>query len=162
MRICVNAIGRSSHVLRRAAIAATFASLTVSGCAVGSNAIDNGLETSAISLAEPAPTLAADPFVTRDTNDGAETDRLLDEDTMRLAVTTANLDAKSADGIPWANAATGATGRITDVAQLEVEGQICRQFTATRQAYDGLSLYNGEVCLDRRSGWWTRSLTPVG
>lgn len=146
---------------RRYAMVA-FATLMVSGCAFGPGHVDRAIETSALSMAEPSPTIAADPFVERDPADGLATDRMLDEDTMRLAVTTADLGKPAIDGVPWANAVTGAKGDIRTITQVEIDGQLCRVFTATRRAYDGVSIYKGEVCLDRRNGWWTKSLEPLG
>lgn len=113
-------------------------------------------------MAEPAPTIAVDPFGAPAVADERTTDRLLDEDTLRLAVTTADLTAVPADGVGWASAATGASGKITDIVESKSDGVTCRAFSASRQAYDGLTAYSGEVCLDPRSGWWTRSLHPVG
>ena len=112
-------------------------------------------------MAEPTPTIATDPFEPREGQTLGETDRLLDEDTLRLAVTTLDVNLVPAEGATWANAATGTHGRITDVVEREIAGQKCRTFTATRRSYDGLSLYQGEVCLEPGNGWWTRSLTNV-
>lgn len=134
--------------------------LSLSGCAMGANPIDNAIKTNAISLAEPAPSIAPDPFTPSRTGDGASTDRLLDEDTMRLAVTTADTSRIGNGALPWANAATGASGDITSISETRTDGQTCRRFNATRQAYDGVTFYNGEVCLDPGSGWWTKSLAP--
>ncbi|MEO0543771.1 MAG: RT0821/Lpp0805 family surface protein [Pseudomonadota bacterium] len=137
-------------------------SISVSGCAVGSNAIDDaGLTTSALSMAEPTPTISVDPFQPREGETLGETDRLLDEDTLRLAVTTLDLNLIPTEGASWANAATGTSGRITNVFEREIAGQKCRSFEATRRSYDGVSLYQGEVCLDPGNGWWTRSLTNL-
>lgn len=121
------------------------------------------LETSTldvIAITEPPRSAAADPFVNVDEAAGAERDRLLDEDTIRNAVTSADLGDET-NGIPWANEATGSSGTITAVEQRKIAGQTCRSFKATREAYDGVSLYDGDICLDRRTGWWTRTLTPA-
>ncbi|MEL6435238.1 MAG: RT0821/Lpp0805 family surface protein [Pseudomonadota bacterium] len=142
----------------RAAAAATLAAL-VSGCAISGNAIDNaGIATTPISMAEATPTIATDPFAPREGATESDTDRLLDEDTLRLAATTADINAVPIGGLPWANAATGSTGTISNISERIVADQKCRRFDATRRAYDGVSLYRGEVCLDPRNGWWTRSL----
>lgn len=152
---------------RFAGVALRFVALAVIGgfaaaCSKTTGTIDTLTTTSAISMAEASPTIAADPFVKRPDTGGAEADRLLDEDTMRLSVTTADLAKMGSTGLPWANAATGSTGTVTTITEREVSGQTCRAFTATREAYDGVTLYNGDICLDRRSGWWTRVLAPVG
>lgn len=129
---------------------------------MGGNAIDNATTASSITMAEPAPSIAVDPFGVPEAADERTTDRLLDEDTLRLAVTTADLNAIPVDGLGWASAATGASGKITNIVERKSDGVTCRSFSASRQAYDGLTAYTGEVCLDPRSGWWTRSLEPIG
>ncbi len=135
--------------------------LLLTGCAVGRNSIDDAALTGAISMADDTPSIATDPFGPDRGMDASATDRLIDEDTIRLAVTTADLNALVGDQLPWASAATGSTGTISAISQTELSGQTCRTFEAVRRAYDGVSLYNGEVCLDPRSGWWTRALAPV-
>lgn len=133
----------------------------LAGCATGSNAIDDAVPTGAISMADPSPSIAPDPFGPTRTGEGGETDRLIDEDTIRLAVTTADLDKLVGGALPWASAATGSSGSVSSIEQDQIAGQTCRRFTATRNAYDGATLYRGEVCLDPRSGWWTRSMRPA-
>lgn len=134
----------------------------LSACATGSNAIDDFQTSSAISMAEATPSISVDPFSPRKGQSPAGTDRLIDEDTIRLAVTTADLSKLTNGQLPWASAATGSSGVITEIIEREKEGQICRVFLASRSAYNGLQMYDGEVCLDRRTGWWTRSMTPLG
>lgn len=137
--------------------------LALNGCAVGSSAIDEGLPTGAASIADTTPTIASTPFdPATDSNDATTNDRILDEDTIRLAVTTADLDKVSGDGLPWANQATGSTGVIRNIEQRIESGQTCRRFDASRNSYDGVTLYEGDVCLDQRTGWWTRLLRPFG
>jgi hypothetical protein len=138
------------------------AAITLSGCASGTNAIDDAITTSAISIADSTPTISTAPFSEPDAQTDASTsDKLLDEDTIRLAVTAADLSKIPSDGLSWANEATGSSGSITNLAQRVEAGQSCRSFNATRTSYDGVTLYQGDVCLDKRSGWWTRSLEPV-
>ncbi|MEL6920282.1 MAG: RT0821/Lpp0805 family surface protein [Pseudomonadota bacterium] len=142
--------------------AAVTSVVALSGCAVSGNAIDDaGLTSSTLSMAEATPTIATNPFEPQQGATETETDRMLDEDTLRLAVTTLDVATLSAEGAPWANASTGTNGRIINVSERIVADQKCRSFEATRRAYDGISLYQGEMCLDPRSGWWTRSLTNL-
>ncbi|MEM9999526.1 MAG: RT0821/Lpp0805 family surface protein [Pseudomonadota bacterium] len=152
------------EALRRAVFCAPVlaAAVLISGCAVNGNAIDNaGLTSSTMSMAEPTPTISPNPFEPREGDTPGATDRLLDEDTLRLAVTTLDLTLIPEQGASWANAATGTSGRIINVSERDVAGQKCRSFEATRRSYDGISLYVGELCLDPRDGWWTRSLTNL-
>lgn len=146
---------------RRVAIIAC-AAIGMSGCSMTAGTIDTATRTSAISMADPTPSIAVDPFGPARSDDGGQTDRLIDEDTIRLSVTTADLDRLPVGGMPWASAATGSSGMVRDIRQQELAGQTCRTFAATRNAYDGVTLYRGEVCLDPRSGWWTRSMIPQG
>jgi len=162
MTLCALYSNASSCIRRMAVAILVPTTIAMTGCAVNTSSIESALPSTAASLAEPAPTISADPFAPREGETGGETDRILDEDTLRLAVTTADLDASGANVVPWANAATGSSGRISAITQYQKDGQICRAFDATRQAYDGTFLYNGEVCLDRRSGWWTRKLEKAG
>ncbi|MBO6639445.1 MAG: hypothetical protein JJ920_11080 [Roseitalea sp.] len=157
----MRAVKAHGVAIGRTAIAAGVLS-ALAGCAVGGNPIDDAISTSAISLADPAPSIASDPFAQQRADDPGDTDRLIDEDTIRLAVTTADLGKLDDGALPWASAATGSRGTISQISQSELAGQTCRSFSATRNAYDGVTLYQGEVCLDPRSGWWTRSLAPAG
>lgn len=113
----------------------------------------------AIALAD-SQYVTRDPFLTADDPEGGERDRILDEDTIRNAVTSADLDDEGISTLSWANPLTGSSGDISGIEQREVARQICRKFSATRQAYDGVTLYQGDLCLDRRTGWWTRILQP--
>jgi len=157
----VRAVKARAAAIGRAVIAAGVLT-ALAGCAVGGNPIDDAISTNAISLADSAPSIATDPFGPQRSGDPGNTDRLIDEDTIRLAVTTADLGKLDDGALPWASAATGSSGTISQISQNELAGQTCRRFSATRNAYDGVTLYEGEVCLDPRSGWWTRSLAPAG
>lgn len=165
MRRAYTCVDKSSKVKCLIKHAALFgAILTLAGCAFGSNSIDENFSTSAISIADSTPTIAADPFApTASSNQNpGTTDRLLDEDTIRLAVTAADLSKLAAQSLAWANQATGSSGIITNIEQRVEAGQTCRSFNATRSAYDGIVLYEGDICLDTGSGWWTRSMRPLG
>ncbi len=146
------------------ATALVSALVLLSGCAMGSASPESDLPTSAISIADSTPTIATNPFTPEpsSTQNPSTTDRLLDEDTIRLAVTTADLSKLPGNALSWANQATGSSGIISDVQQRVEAGQTCRSFMATRSAYDGVMLYEGDVCLDTGSGWWTRMLRPFG
>jgi len=116
----------------------------------------------AIAIVDSSAAIASDPFNPIEDADGAERDRLLDEDTIRHAVTSADLQNLESGPLNWANQSTGSSGVITEIRQRKVAGQTCRSFAATRNAYNGVTLYQGDLCLDRRSGWWTRLLKPFG
>ena len=135
--------------------------LALQGCSMTGKGLDEAT-VGAIAIADTSPAIADDPFNRIEDVDGGERDRLLDEDTIRHAVTSANLKALEDGPLNWANQSTGSSGVITEITQRKVAGQTCRSFAATRNAYDGVTLYRGDVCLDRRTGWWTRLLEPLG
>lgn len=74
---------------------------------------------------------------------------------MRNAVGSADPTRFDASGIAWANAATGSRGTVTEVLEHKRQGMLCRSFTATREAYDGVSLYKGDICLGPAGTWAT-------
>lgn len=135
--------------------------LTLAGCSMTGKGLDEA-SVGAIAIADASPAIANDPFNPVEDAEGGERDRMLDEDTIRHAVTSANLKTLEDGPIAWANQSTGSSGVITEVQQRKEAGQTCRSFSATRNAYDGVTLYEGDLCLDRRTGWWTRILKPLG
>lgn len=135
--------------------------LSLQACSMTGKGLDEA-SVGAIAIVNSAPVIASDPFNPADSAEGAERDRLLDEDTIRHAVTSADLKSLEDGPINWANQSTGSSGVITEIMQRKVAGQTCRSFTATRNAYNGVTLYQGDLCLDRRAGWWTRLLKPLG
>lgn len=138
--------------------------LALGGCTFSGDSVQKDFSTGAISIADSTPSIAVDPFAQTapSSQDPSTTDRLLDEDTIRLAVTAADLSKLSDQGLDWANQATGSSGVITNIEQRVEAGQTCRSFKATRNAYDGIVLYDGDICLDNGSGWWTRIMRPHG
>ena len=155
----VQAIKGSGSIFRNAALLAGLA-ISVQACSLSGKSLDDSA-IGAIAIVEANSAISPDPFEKAEDAEGAERDRLLDEDTIRHAVTSADLENYSG-ALPWANQSTGSSGSITQIEQLKVSGQTCRRFMATRQAYDGVTLYHGDLCLDRRTGWWTRLLEPAG
>jgi surface antigen len=167
MRVVLHTIGAFSQackglpaaVCKIGALAAI--AVSVQACSMTGKGLDEA-SVGAIAIVDSSPMVATDPFNPTEDAVGAERDRLLDEDTIRHAVTSADLKNMEDGPINWANQSTGSSGVITEIKQRKVSGQTCRSFTATRNAYDGVTLYQGDLCLDRRSGWWTRLLQPLG
>jgi len=141
--------------------AASAVAISLQACSMTGKGLDEAA-IDAIAITDTSAVIANDPFNRAEDAEGAERDRLLDEDTIRHAVTSANLKALEEGPIAWANQSTGSSGFISEVVQRKTAGQTCRSFTATRNAYDGVTLYRGDLCLDRRTGWWTRILEPLG
>lgn len=159
---CVDKNTKVKCLLKHIAMLATI--LAFAGCTFSGSSVQKDFSTGAISIADSTPSIATDPFApTVSSNQNPSTnDRLLDEDTIRLAVTAADLSKLSEQSLAWANQATGSSGVITNIEQRVEAGQTCRSFDATRNAYDGIVLYEGDICLDKGSGWWTRSMRPQG
>ncbi len=122
-------------------------------------ALDDAVDVTA--LADSSGLAGPNPFLDTPDAEAGERDRMVDEDTIRNAVTSAGDDAVSAGTLTWSNPSTGSSGVVSNLRQRKISGQICRSFTATRQSYDGVTLYHGDLCLDRRTGWWTRLLQPA-
>jgi surface antigen len=150
----------SVPAFRAAALGA--AALAVQACSMTGKGLDDASVSAIAIVDDTTPVITNDPFNPVENAEGAERDRLLDEDTIRHAVTSADLGARKSGPLSWANQSTGSSGVITEIEQRKVAGQTCRSFSATRNAYDGVTLYKGDLCLDRRTGWWTRILKPLG
>lgn len=79
--------------------------------------------------------------------------RLSDEMTIRNAVSSADVEGLQGQAIAWANAETGSRGSITDVVESKERGVTCRLFTASRESFDGVSLFRGEICTAGAGAW---------
>jgi hypothetical protein len=91
----------------------------------------------------------------------ADTVRVSDEATIRDAVSSAPVDEVGENGIGWANAGTGSRGSITNVRESRDTGYLCRQFTASRESYNGVFMYRGETCLGAERIWVMRAFDRV-
>ncbi|MER9077907.1 RT0821/Lpp0805 family surface protein [Mesorhizobium sp. M0895] len=80
-------------------------------------------------------------------------DRASDQATIRNAVSSADVEQLAGQAVPWANADTGSRGSITELAEFRANGETCRRFTASRESFDGVVLFKGEVCLAGGSAW---------
>jgi hypothetical protein len=83
----------------------------------------------------------------------ADPERLSDEATIRNAVSSADIEGLGGEPLPWANAGTGSRGAITALAEHKENGSLCRRFTTSRESYDGVGLYRGEVCMAAPGAW---------
>lgn len=84
-----------------------------------------------------------------------------DARTIRNAVTSAIVGEIGAQGIGWANAATGSRGAIRDVQEKQEASALCRSFSATRESYKGVHLYRGETCMKTGQRWIMNSFVRV-
>lgn len=120
------------------------AGLLLAGCGTRGFSLEDAVPDRALhtgSIARTPQDISADPAA------------LSDELTIRNAVSSAIVDAGSADGIGWANAATGSRGAISDISERQVESRLCRRFTASRESFEGVHLYRGETCLGPARIW---------
>jgi len=83
---------------------------------------------------------------------GVDFEQLSDEATIRNAVSSADIDSLSGP-LQWANADTGSRGAISNLVERKDKGRICRKFSASRESYDGVGLYHGEICSAGLGAW---------
>jgi surface antigen len=81
------------------------------------------------------------------------TSSVSDETTVRNAVTSADLTKIGQAPLPWANAATGSAGVVSTIKEARNQGQVCRDFTTTRHAYDGIAMFSGQACMTGSGDW---------
>ncbi|AZO48482.1 MAG: hypothetical protein EOS58_14540 [Mesorhizobium sp.] len=83
----------------------------------------------------------------------ANSDKDSDQTTIGNAVSSADIEELGGQAVPWANAGTGSRGSITELVELKDNDQTCRSFTASRESFDGVSLFKGELCMAGAGGW---------
>ncbi|MER2536244.1 MAG: RT0821/Lpp0805 family surface protein [Rhizobiaceae bacterium] len=141
-----------ARVSRAAYLAATVVgALCLAGCGAGGFSlkqaeVDRSIVTGSVA-ASPGP--------------APDASRQSDEAIIRNAVSAADLEGLAGRPLPWANAATGARGEITNLAEAKMSGITCRSFRASRQSFDGVRLYTGAACMDGQGGWRLEQLAPV-
>ena len=84
-----------------------------------------------------------------------------DETTIRNAVSAADPEAAKINPLAWANAETGSRGAISEMLEREEGGTLCRQFKASREAFDGVALFAGDACKGDRGVWYMRDFKPL-
>ncbi|TWD55219.1 RT0821/Lpp0805 family surface protein [Allorhizobium terrae] len=82
-----------------------------------------------------------------------EPEKVADQDTIRNAVSSADLGRLGNNPVPWANASTGSAGVITTIAEDVSSGVVCRAFVTSRHAYDGIAKFYGRTCLVGNGQW---------
>ncbi|MBL8577408.1 MAG: hypothetical protein JNK47_09300 [Mesorhizobium sp.] len=132
-------------------VALLCAAAILSGCGAGGFSLEKAeVDRSLYTSSAPAATRTFDA------------ERFSDEGTIRNAVTSADLETLGAAPLPWANAGTGARGQIIHIAEKKAPGTLCRQFSATRENFDGVTMFRGEACMVGTSGSWRMtSFDPV-
>lgn len=92
---------------------------------------------------------------------GIDANRMSDQMTIRNAVSSADLQELKGQAIPWANAETGARGSITALAESMERGVLCRKFYVSRESFDGVTLFNGEICAAGAGTWQMLAFEPA-
>lgn len=87
--------------------------------------------------------------------------KLSDQATVRNAISALDFRKWGETPIPWANPETGSQGTITTVAETKTDTGLCRRFQTSREAFDGVSLYRGETCLEKDGAWMLKSFAPL-
>ncbi|MGV1801852.1 MULTISPECIES: RT0821/Lpp0805 family surface protein [Rhizobium/Agrobacterium group] len=82
-----------------------------------------------------------------------EPEKRSDQDTVRNAVSSADLEKLGPSPVPWANTTTGSAGVINSISEDRSNGVICRVFVTSRHAYDGIAKFYGRTCLAGDGQW---------
>ena len=80
---------------------------------------------------------------------------------IRNVVSALNFTEWGKKPVPWANPDTGSQGTITTIAENSKNNQLCREFETSREAFDGVSIYRGETCMQRGGQWTVTSFAPI-
>ncbi|TPI73379.1 RT0821/Lpp0805 family surface protein [Mesorhizobium sp. B2-8-9] len=116
--------------------------LSLAGCGAGGFSLEKADVDRSI-ITSSAPSSLAAPAADKDS----------DQTTIGNAVSSADVKELGGQAVPWANAGTGSRGAITELVELKDGGLTCRRFSATRESFDGVALYKGELCLAEAGGW---------
>lgn len=87
---------------------------------------------------------------TAGTDDGPQ---LSDQATIRNAVSSVDVETVGSTPLAWANADTGSRGAISGLVERMENGRLCRSFTTSREAFDGVSVHSGQACLVAPGAW---------
>ncbi|RLQ87438.1 RT0821/Lpp0805 family surface protein [Notoacmeibacter ruber] len=124
----------------------------LAGCGGGVNLAkiddDPTLITGSIAPSEAKTKAAPDPF-----GSAVEDELQSDREAIIGMVTAADLSTHGEEGLAWRNAKTGASGQIDSIREKTEGGVTCRQFTVSRQTYQGVALWTGEACRGALDEW---------
>jgi hypothetical protein len=136
------------HLCRRVPVL-VIAALPLAGCASGGFDLSKA-DVDQSSLTGALPNAGAPDAV-----------RVSDEATIRNAVSSADPEQAKVQPLAWANADTGSRGAISSLLEKKENGVLCREFTASRESFDGVALYSGDACQGDRGNWFMRSFKPL-
>ena len=136
-------------IIRHAALAMVV--LSLAGCAMGGFSIEKAVpDSSTITGSIKTPH-----------KDETDTGKLSDQSTIKGIVSALNFSQWGKKPVPWVNHDTGSQGMITTVGETKVNDTLCRQFETSREAFDGVSIYRGETCMERGGQWTLTSFAPL-
>lgn len=142
-------LGGGAQALRKAALGICVLSLC--GCAMGGVSIESAVpDSSTITGSVKQPQ-------TIETDAG----KLSDQSAIKNVVSALNFAEWGKKPVPWANPDTGSQGTITTIAENNKNNQLCREFETSREAFDGVSIYRGETCMERGGQWTVTSFAPI-
>jgi surface antigen len=133
------------------AVVASLLALMAAGCTVSGKSLADAAPDQKIvtgSVAPDAPTPDQQDFAS---------DRLIVQGT----VSTVSLAEITRTDLSWSNPDTGSSGVVTRIAEATKSGVMCRTFQTTRLAFNGIGIFDGEICRASGGQWWTRSFTPI-
>ncbi|GGE14449.1 hypothetical protein GCM10011390_37020 [Aureimonas endophytica] len=129
----------------KALFLALAAALSLSGCVVSGGGLEEAVDQTATNSIHPKAAAAQAP--------APSSIEQSDQNTVRNAVSAANMQGADSSTMAWANADTGASGVITSIQERRAGNMICRQFRTSRQRFDGVALYDGEACTKGQGEW---------
>lgn len=115
-------------------LAAQALAVVLAGCAGGIDlrkaAVDEGIVTGSVAPAalQPNDILLSDQFTIRD------------------AVSSADPASVRKSGLAWANDRTGSRGSVIALVETVRKDMPCRRFVTSRESFDGVKRYTGEIC----------------
>jgi surface antigen len=63
--------------------------------------------------------------------------------------------------LPWVNRENGDSGSVSVIRETDEGQSVCRNFTVSKQSYDGISQMSGKACRAKTGVVWTlQSLEP--
>lgn len=125
--------------------------LSLGGCAMGGVSIDKAVPDSSTITGSIKSVEKDEP----------DTGKRSDQSTIKSIVSALNFTQWGKNPVPWANPDTGSQGAITTIAETKSNDTLCRQFETSREAFDGVSIYRGETCMQRGGEWTLTSFAPL-
>ncbi|NKE75716.1 RT0821/Lpp0805 family surface protein [Ochrobactrum sp. MC-1LL] len=139
---------RGANALRKAAIGIGIFSLA--GCAMGGVSIEKAV---------PDSSMVTGSVKSQQVE--TDTGKLSDQSAIKNVVSALDFTQWGKKPVPWANPDTGSQGTITTIAENNKNNQLCREFETSREAFDGVSIYRGETCMERGGQWTVTSFAPI-